>query len=343
MLKIGNLPQIAYPASLTYRPEFDIMDSTKLNSYAECPRKFFYEFIYGWRKASHHLVYGTMIHEAIGYLYEHGVTKANIIPAFELFVKCWNEHYPELEQDQLDRLEPKTPRNTLRLLELYVQHFGNERISTWMVEGGGSVYVDAQAGRQMVFKIDWIGEHERYGVCALEHKTSGYALTDLWAMQFTLRLQVGTYLHALKCLLPAKISPSVVINGLGLAREPKMKKDGTPYANSRDITFRRIPINRSNEAMSNWLFMVNDLWDRLEFDFTRMMECTEEHVSMQAFPMNPNACSSYAGCPYKELCWTKHNPLRLDVDHPPDEFIVDHWNPCSQHKNSITDLEGEVL
>ena len=86
--------------------------------------------------------------------------------------------------------------------------------------------------------------------------------------------------------------------------------------------------------MLNWLDTVNALMDRIEWEFTKLAECSAEDATMQAFPMHPTACTSYAGCQYHDLCTCLANPLSLNA--PPMGFTYYWWNPLAEVKKEIS-------
>ena len=51
------------------QPTWNIKDSSKLDTYLDCPRKFFYEHMLGWRvdRPAHALHFGTSWHMAREY------------------------------------------------------------------------------------------------------------------------------------------------------------------------------------------------------------------------------------------------------------------------------------
>ena len=74
-------------------PTWDIMDSSKLICYKECPRKFFYQYILGWQNAypNNHLVFGSAWHMAMEWLLNH---PKDIAGAALAFLEYYREHFP---------------------------------------------------------------------------------------------------------------------------------------------------------------------------------------------------------------------------------------------------------
>jgi hypothetical protein len=330
-LTLQQLETVASSFPVPYHLTWSIVDSTKLNLYAECPRKYFYEFVLGWRRPSHDLVFGRMFHEAMEQLYLNGLTADSAISAAEHFNKLWEEEYANLDMELFERFRPKTPDNVLRALLAYVKRYSSVWHKPRELELGGKVHISLEPERLMVFKMDWFGEHEHYGLCALEHKTTKMALSDWWARQFFLRLQLGTYNHAGKVFCGQEFF-GVVVNGISICNSPRLKRDGEPYANSRDIELRQVPVNRSNATMGSWLFTVNALWDELEADFNKLLTCNAAQPTLECFRMNTNSCTNYGGCPFWDLCCARQNPLQ-SVASPPDGFHTAYWDPLNEIKH----------
>ena len=67
-----KLSELEYPEPVKAVPQFDIHDSTKINCFQTCPRKYFYKYVLGWshEDANIHLVFGSAWHKAMEVFYE---------------------------------------------------------------------------------------------------------------------------------------------------------------------------------------------------------------------------------------------------------------------------------
>ena len=99
---------------LPEQPTWLIRDSSKLDNYQECPRKYFFTHILGWRSEApaHDLYFGESWHKAREYQLIHGYDK--FADAYLAFAKHYRLKFAP-ETDEIYR--PKDPMNKmLRLL-----------------------------------------------------------------------------------------------------------------------------------------------------------------------------------------------------------------------------------
>lgn len=308
------------------------MDSSKLQTAMECPRRFFYEHVLNWRREGEnvHLGFGTAWHEGMEVLADYrmspdaepGYPADILIEAIGRFTDSYREHFPDVEGDP-DR-QPKTIENGQRAFVMYAQHYHLDSFKVHRSEIGGTVLVSPT--RYMYFKIDAICEDEN-GVWILEHKTTGArGFTRQWNLQWKLRPQLGTYIHALYCLYDFDTVFGAIINGVKMTNPPRMKRDGTPYANSSDIEFTRLPLTKQMGQLDTWRATVNFWYDIIEQQLEKLQQETADQPTMESFPMNPTACMNYGGCPFHDFCCAWPNPLkRCQVVQP--GFVQDVWDP----------------
>lgn len=313
MLHIPN--QLPVPA----HPEFwQVLDSTKLQCYCHCPRQFFFEYVLGWRaeRSSNHLIFGQAWHEALEHLYKEGFSQEQLSPAFNKFLTCYRRDFPESTDTWF---KGKSPENAAAALLEYIAEYPQDayEIEVLDTEVGGQVGIGHD--RFITVKLDLVGRRKGR-IIALEHKT-GSACGESWANQWKLSLQIGAYLHALNaCYGREEDNPTVYVNGTFF------------YVKSRK--FMRVPVMRSGVSMLNWLSSVHVLMDRIEEDFNKLQGDSPEDMTMDAFTMQPTACSNYAGCQFHDLCTCVGNPLKLKE--PPTGFIEYWWDPLSDIKKEIS-------
>jgi len=299
---------------------WQVQDSTKLQKYLECPRRYFYEYVVGWQpeQPSIHLEFGSAWHLAMEILYTKGFSAGSIVDAYEAFETYYRGVFPP-EMDTVNN--PKIPDNVFRGLPQYCALYARDDFTVHHVEVAGSVMVGDT--RKLYFLMDVICEGEQ-GVFSLEHKTSGRFSTS-WVAQWRQKTQIGTYSHALYCMFPQPSVFGVVINGFFPAT-PRYKQDGELYANSRDNDFQRLPVRRSLDSMEGWLDTVNHWLDLLETDFDQLDYAREDDHVLRCFHKNTEMCSNYGQCPYLDYCASWHNPLQ-HAGAPPVGFVERHWDP----------------
>jgi len=298
---------------------WDIVDATKLKKFMECPRSYFYEYILGWRpeQPSIHLEFGKAWHYAMEHLLLHGYSAESVKEAWDLL----NNHYRIFFTPEMDSMfAPKTPGNALSALigyaKTYEQQDRNDKVKYTEIAGTVSISGD----KVLHFRMDSIIENDK-GMLSREHKTAG-TLSRQWRDQWSLSIQVGTYLHVLYCLFPTEEIWGVEINGT--------------IFNKTKTQYERIPCRRSKGMMEDWLTTVNYWYEQLEFEKQSLFDddANESDKVMVAFPKNPCACTNYFGCPYFDFCMAWANPLQY-IEYVPQGMKVEHWNPMEEESKVV--------
>lgn len=304
----NNLP-FELPTSL------EVLDCSKITTFLDCPRQFFYRHILGWEQniPSNHLVFGQAWHEAMEHMLHHGYSEPSVLSAFEKFLSTYRETFPE-STDEL--FKPKTPANALKALLAYSLRYASDRFTALHTEIAGQISISHD--RYLTFRMDSICQKENSNnIFSLEHKTKGGSFTRTWSDQWALSLQVGTYAHVLNCLFPECKSSCVTINGVAFS--------------AKTTDFLRINVTRSRSSLENWLFTINHCFDRIAEELNQLnLETSSSTFDsiMTSFPMNPNNCTKFFGCPYFDYCSSWANPLE-HCSEPPIGFTVNHWNPLT--------------
>ena len=322
--------------NLKEHPTWSYYDSSKISCFIMCARKYFYQYILGWEKdeANIHLEFGKawhLVQEAL-LLYGYGIETQ--YAAYEMFEEYYRKHFSEPESDKA--YEPKTPENVKRAISQYCQRYMDDKFDILHTEIGGSVPISDK--RKLYFRLDSVIRNELGEIFCLEHKTAK-ALSRYWSDQWPQSIQVGTYSHVLFCLYPKDKIFGIVMNGYSPHNAPRMKKDGTPYIGEKDNEFMRFPIKKTLLMMEDWLWQVNHWYSEIEREHNRLYDCSVDDPTMQAFPKNPNSCTSYSGCPYGDFCRAWPNPLRRYENVQPG-YTIKWWNPKghSQESREVVDL-----
>lgn len=303
-------------------PTWRIYDSSKIQEYLTCPRKYFYRYILGWDidEPNVHLVFGEAWHRAMETLLKEGYSNKSIKNSFDSFIHYYRQYYTEI-QDATNF--PKSPDSVVPALAEYVNTYkGVDDFDVLYTEIAGSVPISEN--RAIHFRMDSVLKDDT-GVFSLEHKT-GSRLGQAWTDSWQLKMQTGTYLHVLKCLYPDDEVYGIKINGVIFKR--------------RSNDYIRVPIRKSEDMMDVWLWNINHQIDLIEWNVNEMLETSENDRIMPAFPMNTESCTNWGRtCKYFDFCNTWSNPLER-ADEPPLGFSVTYWNPEERHKDieDVTDL-----
>lgn len=318
------------------QPTWKILDSTKIDEYILCPRKFFYSYVLGWRMdvPAQDLIFGAAWHKAREHQLINGYF--SIKGAMEAFMAEYRAHLPA-ETDAL--YVPKTPTAALNgLIELMGERprdlIENELViidGVPMTEISGTVPIDEN--RLIHYRMDSIMRRKSNGkIFSWDHKTtSGKWIHDTrWDDELYLSIQNGTYTHCLYCMYPVEQVDGVEFLKTGfefLERSSKNRSAGY------HATTRAIPAFKTPDQMNTWLWTINTIVDEIERDMDRLMHCQEGDPVMMAFRQNPKSCTAYKGCPFHDFCMSWQNPLQR-CHQPPLGYRVEWWNP-SEVKTSV--------
>ena len=328
-------------------PTWEIIDGSKIDTFMSCPRKFFFEYVLGWRSIfpQHALHFGQAVHFALEHMYHVWKTTGRYTDeatkeGFNLFL----EHYRlQFTGDTDDEFNPKEPGNTLLCLRQYTEKYQQiDNFEVIYTEISGSVPIGVTPegkDKRIYFRTDTVCKDDR-GAFILEHKTTGWQL-DKWSNAWPLCTQAGTGNHLLYCIFDPKEVYGMIFNGLFFKRPPRMKKDGTPYANaSKGNFFHRVPIRHTPESMQAWLSTTEFWYDEIQRHFDLLdSEITDQPV-MNSFPKCHKACQDYGIlCKFHPYCSAWHNPLK-DVDNmPQDWFKLEYWDPREGDKEHTEKVE----
>ena len=305
---------------------YDIQDSSKVQEFMDCSRKYFYRYILGWVSDSpnNHLVFGTAWHLAMEHLLLNGYDDVNIVRAYDLFLNEYRKDFSE-ETDAL--FGAKTPSRVMECLLEYAHRYRNDKdeFEVLYTEIAGTVPLTED--RALHFRQDTICKGSE-GYFSLEHKTRGSSLTRSWVQEWPLSVQVGTYTHVLYCLFPPEEVYGVKINGAGFL---KTKFD-----------LQRFPFAKTKRAMEVWMWTTLYWLDQIYLNFDIFGDATEDDKVMTVFPMNTRNCSKYFGCPYHDFCTAWSNPLS-HIDEVPMGFKVEFWDPTKaetvKHKIEMGEMK----
>jgi hypothetical protein len=291
---------------------WNVIDSTKLETYMRCPRKYFYQYVLGWQPdaESIHLVFGKAWHKAMRRFLLDGLTVEAMLKALDDFNSEYRKSFgPETDSIML----PKNPATAEVAMAKYVYEYcDRDDFETLHTEVGGTVMI--AEGRVLHFKMDSIlkDKNNANQVISLEHKTSGQN-SSTWRDGFKMSPQIGTYNHVLFCMYPESEVWGVLVNG-------------AVFTKSKGVEFVRIPARRRFEMMDVWLATVNHYYSQIMQDYEMLQDQTDTDKVLIAFPQCPTSCTQYGTCTYIDFCLSWPNPIQ-HIDQMPENFIVRQWDP----------------
>lgn len=310
-------------AGLEIHPSVTRYDSSKLQTFGQCQRRFFYRYVLGWEpvRSSVHLVHGDAFHRALDILYQGGFTPTpdRIQDAFDEYFRVYRETF-SIDWDDINA--PKNPDNALQALINYCAYYKNDVTSFDVLYTEVAGRVPVSEHDTVHFRIDLIVKNSE-GVSIVEHKTAS-RMDPNWGDQFAFKIQTGTYSHVGHCLFGDDFY-GMRINGIVFTKSAQ---------SSAQKQFIRVPIRKSLDQMDVWLWTVNDYIHRVEVELARLFECSESDSVMRAYPMNAEACFNFGQrCPYYEHCRMWSNPLQHAAD-VPDDFKISWWDPSDREKTA---------
>lgn len=323
---------------VAYDETFDILDASKVSAFMDCPRKFLFAYIFGWKQLDPniHLEYGGAWHDAMEFLAlafkgntdgsKRGYTNEEIRGAYRAFLTRYSQTYgdgPALEGIAsltglpAPNMPAKDANNAFIALVDYQANWREDNFETLYTEVAGTVPISND--RLFHVKLDTI-LREAARVFSLEHKTTGRR-TNAWLQQWATMLQVGGYSYFLKSLIDAGMIEGnfggVEING-AILRAPNRNGDS-------NNEFVRVPIRPTEEQTALWLWEVNHWIDFLDVQMLALQKARAKDDVLGCFPRNPTSCNKF-GCAYPGLCEHHVNPLKI-YEKRPGEYKVEFWNP----------------
>lgn len=309
-----NLPD-TYPFEGARPDLYQTLDSTKLQSYAACPRQYFLEYVLGWRldKASNHLVFGRSWHSALEYLYQNGLSLDNIPAAYERFIQEYRKDWPESTDSWFGG---KTPEAVLIGLVEYVEQNAEDLYKYEILATEVTDILPLNDLDSITVKLDAVmRDKATEKIVIMEHKT-GSSSGAWWARQWHLSLQIGAYIAACNHFYNQEATPCIV--------------DGTFFLKTKR-TFQREIISKSETTMKNWAYTVLSLIKRIENDFAQLPFDHPNNDIQISFHQNPTACSNYGGCQFMDICTCVGNPISLaQSGQPPIGYKKFWWNPLGE-------------
>jgi len=324
---------------IPHNPAHAIRDSSKLDDYFDCHRKFFFAHILGWRTEAHRhdLFFGECWHIAREHMLIHGYD--DMLGAYNAFLNRYREKLPE-ETDHLYR--PKCPDAVFLAIPAFAGNIERKRDlvenEVLYTEISGSVPVDDK--RVLYFRMDSVLRNKQAGfIFSDDHKSKGGDFNRSWEDKFHLCIQNGTYTHCLYCMYPEEMEAGLIKGVRFCGTSFKyLKRGGSVNKQGYHIAFNRVNAWKSREQMNVWLWNTLDLLNDLDRDMERLYHCKESDPVMQAFQQNPGNCTKYWGCLFHDYCMSWANPLQHCFE-PPLGFKEEFWDPREMETTNKMELK----
>ena len=304
-------------------------DNTRISSYRECPRAFFFRHIKMWSPdgTAIALVNGLAWHDAMDIVWK-GISEGKMSQdevyktALAAYVTSWIEGgYPapeHMSMEDIERFYPRGPAVAAEVLMNYILQ------RSAFIKDGELIDVEKPFAVPLydhTNKVIYIGRLDKVfnsrpdGLRVIEHKsTSMYGIKTgfqpRYIDSFSPNSQVDGYTHAAHMLYDS-------LRGIYV--------DVALFHKKVHDKFKFIPIDRSVELLEGWLHDTRNWVERIEAD----KAAYKEGGLLASFPKNTSACGNWSGCVYLDICRYKADP---DIDEVPPGFVRNEWNPFDVNK-----------
>lgn len=301
-------------------------DSTSLGWFKECPRKYYYSMIEGYRGRGDqnvHLRFGIHYHACLEH-YDHLIAQgADHDTAVRGMVRkaledTWDrpdDEYPDRNGPWLSDHNLKTRETLIRSLVWYVEQFGLEDPAHTVILANGKPAVELsfrlQAGEDLILcghldrVVEFLGS--RY---VMDRKTSTSTVGDYWFDQFEPDNQMTLYTAASQIIYETPVK-GVIIDACQIAVGFSRFSRGFTYRTADQIE-EWMDHTRFWTAQANTL---SDLSDRRR---------DRGDDPAEAFPLNDKSCHKYGGCPFRKVC---SRDRRVRQEFLKADFKIEKWNP----------------
>jgi hypothetical protein len=271
-------------------------DSTSLGWLKECPRKYQYHMIEGYRGRgeSIHLEYGILYHEALeayeGYKYigmSHNGALESVVK--EVLTKTWRDGKPWRAAADLqinDKASLKSRENLVRTVVWYLDKFRDDPAKTKMHPVTGKPMVELH----FQFEIDYYSFDRPYTLCGyldrvvefqdqpfvMDRKTTTSTLGSYYFEQFDPDNQMSLYTVASQIAFKTPVK-GVIVDAAQIA-----------------VGFSRF--------VRSFVFKTADQIDEWMKDLTVWLGQAEMYAEKSYWPQNDKSCHKYGGCPFRDIC-----------------------------------------
>jgi hypothetical protein len=262
-------------------------DSTSLGAFKNCPRKYYYQIIHGWRSRgeSIHLKFGLVYHSALEEYDQHIAAGDTFASAQRAAVRnvlesCYDKETNIYWDGHGDR--NKNTETLLRAVIWYTEHFKDDILSTVILANGRAAVelsFTMESGYQWGdMEIMLCGHLDRVvdmggALYILDRKTTKNSISDHFYAPFFIDNQISLYSWAGTTVLDRPVS-GVMIDAMQ-----------TAVGFSR---FDRAIIKKSKPILEEW-------HQDLGYWLNNAAGCAEE----QQWPMNDKSCFL---CDFKQVC-----------------------------------------
>lgn len=292
------------------------LDSTSLNEFKICPRRYYYSIVMGYQPAeqSVHLTFGILLHQAVEHYWllrlNDGCVHAEALRRIvkEMMVATWDaERGRGWQTDH----KAKNRFTLLRTVVWYLDKYQDDPVETLRVHGRVAVELpfkistnyESSRGEQFVLcgKIDRLGQlnGNKY---ITDIKSTSRPTNSLWYSRFSPDNQFSIYAIASRLIYQTEVLGVLV--------------DGCQIVQSFS-EFGRGIVQRTPEQLDAWL-------EDLGMFLTNLEWCAKN----DNWPMNDSVCNLWGGCPFRQVCAAQTPSIRDML--LKNEYKRRVWDPTFQ-------------
>jgi CRISPR/Cas system-associated exonuclease Cas4 (RecB family) len=282
------------------------LDNSSISMYKDCPRKYYYGIVEGWRPKheSAVLAFGTLFHAGVEELARARVHGADHEAALRSALRAVLPKAATLGFSDPAR----NPFTLLRAITWYADHYRNDPLETVRLADGRPALelsfrfelpLETASGETFIYcgHIDRIATLNGAPYC-IDYKTTTAALSDNYFARYSPNAQISGYMYAAKVLF-TQPTQGFIIDAVQL---------GVSYSRPQ-----RFVAPRSAEQLDEWLENTIEWIKRME-----------QSADSGSWPMNEESCTKYGSCQFREIC-NKTPGVRDNFLHT--GFRRDRWNP----------------
>jgi hypothetical protein len=297
-------------------------DSTSLGLYKECPRKYYYQMILGYRPkslgGSPHLRFGQIYHSALESYDRYRVQGRSHDDALSFAVlnammDSWDYHDDKPSGPWVSDHSLKNREFLIRSIIWYLEEFADDAAHT-VILANGKPAVELSFRMELDSDIMLCGHLDRVVEFAgdtyvMDRKTTTTTLSQRYFDQYNPDNQMSLYTVAAKVIYNTPVK-GVIIDAAQIA------VGFTRF--SRGFTFRTEgQIEEWLAATKGWIV---EAQERADGSARNILD------PLVWWPQNEKACGNYGGCPFRSVC--SRDP-RVRQNFLESNFEVNPWNPLA--------------
>lgn len=282
-----------------------IVDHSSLAMFKECPQKYKYAIVDGYRlnTAAPALVFGSAIHDGLEIFERELIKTGDRDTALRLAIRS------ALRFDLPPGDTARTRETLIRSLVWYEEHYRHDAATTHILPNGKpAVELSFRVELPFTFShsdspvlycghIDKIVNYQDR-LFAMEHKTTKSALSEFYWLRYMFSSQISGYNLACELSFNAEIGGAIVDSlqvGVNFTR------------------FGRRIAARTKAHQQEWLLDMHYWLEQLNAAF-----------SSDRWAHNHESCSKFGGCQFRDVCFA--SPLVRD-SHLRTHYRVERWDP----------------